>query len=68
MAGSLIQAKLTGYCTTIRKVIYNVKEWEAGAIPLLLMTDIDNLNNKIAIPYQKIDINGDLFKKFAEER
>jgi len=36
LAGTLIEAGLTGYCTTARRVTAsNIDEWQLGAIPLV---------------------------------
>lgn len=40
MSGSLIEAKVTGYCTTARGVAGDVKDWHVGAIPLINMTSV----------------------------
>jgi hypothetical protein len=40
LAGTLVEAKVTGYCTTARGLMGDTKDWHVGAIPLINMTVI----------------------------
>lgn len=37
MSGTLVEAKVTGYCTTARGLMGDTKDWHVGAIPLINM-------------------------------
>jgi hypothetical protein len=40
LAATLIEAKVTGYCTTARGLNGPVVDWHVGAIPLINMTKL----------------------------
>jgi len=70
LAGALIEANVTGYCTTARGVNGAIKDWHVGAIPLINMTQIKTqkayVNGLPVVGSAEVNLNSRAFQQYKK--
>ncbi|MDR3256261.1 MAG: diphosphate--fructose-6-phosphate 1-phosphotransferase [Endomicrobium sp.] len=69
-AAVLVLNKLTGYLSSVRKLVKSPKQWVCGGIPLTMMMNIERRHGKEKPVIQKalVDLNGKPFKEFTRNK
>jgi pyrophosphate--fructose-6-phosphate 1-phosphotransferase len=69
-AAQLIEAGVTGYMSSVRKLTLPAAEWVAGGIPVTMMMNMERRHGEMKPVIQKalVKLDGKPFLKFAEQR
>ena len=69
-AAQLIEAGVTGYMSSVRKLTLPAAEWVAGGIPVTMMMNMERRHGEMKPVIQKalVKLDGNPFRIFAEQR
>ncbi len=69
-AAQLIEAGVTGYMSSVRKLTRPAAEWVAGGIPVTMMMNMERRHGEMKPVIQKalVKLDGNPFRKFAAQR
>jgi pyrophosphate--fructose-6-phosphate 1-phosphotransferase len=70
MATALVSQKLTGYICSFQRLHESVNEWQATAVPLTMMMDIEQRDgiSRPVIRKTLVDLEGAAFQEFSRQR
>jgi pyrophosphate--fructose-6-phosphate 1-phosphotransferase len=70
VAALLIAHGLTGYMAAVTNLTKNCDDWQIAGVPLVSLMDMEERKGKLKPVIKKafVDLNGPLFKSFAEKR